>query len=137
MISLFLAIFVILFGFLLIRKINKGPSNKQSSKSQCVICEEILNDEEMFDQDGLALCGEHNILYQSNEWFKAITVKSNPDDIEGGVRLYELRQKLYIQGIPSFIKADYQMQGKDIQTILILFARQEDLDKINNQFSHQ
>ncbi len=137
MISLIAAIVVILFGFLIVQRMNRKSNYQQSTKSQCAICERVLNDSEMFDQDGLALCSVHVELYTSNEWFKAITVKSNPNDIESGVRLYELRHSLYSQGIPSFIKADYQMAGDAIQTILVLFARQEDLEKINQQHSLQ
>lgn len=66
-----------------------------------------------------------------NNWNEVLTIKTSTADPEQGVRLYEVKKKLFEQDeIPTYVETHYKINiDQDyIETYLVLFAIE---DKVN------
>lgn len=128
MIYLYISIVAILIGYLVVQKHKKEII---SNVSECNICNQTFDENDIFVIDDLPFCQDHYYIYKNGDWELYQEVKSSADSPEDGVKLYEYKIQLFHQeGIPSIIKSDYSLDGDSISTTLKLYVQKKDLINI-------
>lgn len=127
MIYLFVSIFAILIGFLVVTNQQK---RLQSQISQCSICEGLFSEVSIHEADELPFCSEHIATYIDSKWIVVSEAISTPEESEEGIKLYETKLSLWRDHlIPTVIKSSYELNGEVITSKLSLFVRDIDLEK--------
>lgn len=96
---------------------------KVSEKGICHICDEVFEDAELKEINGLFLCSEHFDTYLKSDWIAFRKTVVTADNANDALLLQELKDQLKVEGKPSFILSNYEQSDSGaIQTISILYV---------------
>ncbi len=121
MIAVYLAIIIILIAFFVSQSMNKNQ--KISSKSICVICNEIFEEDSIIESDGLSFCQAHFKDYKSSEWVIIDSCECSPGQEEQSVELYHKKIKYYEEGHLGFLRPSYKEVNNKIITTLDYYQK--------------
>jgi hypothetical protein len=74
----------------------------------------------------------------NHQWEEVMTVKTSTQDPEHGVRVYGLKKEIFEkEDLPTYVETHYKINidHDHIETYLVVFAMQEQLEKIKEKFS--
>lgn len=105
--------------------------SEEPGEVNCAICDHLFCWACIKPFKTMHFCKEHLPLLMKNNWNEVLTIKTSTADPEQGVRLYEVKKKLFEQDeIPTYVETHYKINiDQDyIETYLVLFAIE---DKVN------
>jgi hypothetical protein len=104
----------------------------------CAICDHLYCRLCIKPFKSLHFCKEHLPLLMNKEWVEVLTIKTSTKDPEEGVRMYDLKKKLFQEDeLPTYIETHYKINvDKDfIETYLVVFAITEDAPTIKEKLA--
>ncbi len=110
---------------------------QEPGEVQCGMCARFFCPKCVRPMKSIYFCKEHMALYLRSQWQEVLTLKTNSNDPEGGVRLYEQKQELFTtQQVPTYIETHYKIDvdGDYIETYLVLFAQEDQLTEVQKYF---
>lgn len=110
---------------------------QEPGEVQCGMCARYFCSKCVRPMKSIYFCKEHMALYLRSQWQEVLTLKTNSDDAEAGVRLYEQKQQLFNEEqIPTYIETHYKIDvdGDSIETYLVLFAQEVQHSQVKEYF---
>lgn len=104
----------------------------------CGICDKLFCKSCVKPFKSLHFCREHLPLVMNHQWEEVMTVKTSTQDPEHGVRVYDLKKEIFEkEDLPTYVETHYKINidQDHIETYLVIFAMQEQLDRIKEKFS--
>jgi hypothetical protein len=104
----------------------------------CGICDKLFCKNCIKPYKSLHFCREHLPLVMNHQWEEVMTVKTSTQDPEHGVRVYGLKKEIFEkEDLPTYVETHYKINidHDHIETYLVVFAMQEQLEKIKEKFS--
>jgi hypothetical protein len=120
-IAVYIAITIILVAFLISQSMNK--IQKVSSKSICVICDDVFDESTVIEEDSLSFCKEHYQLYKNSIWFIAESCECSPGNEEASVVLFNKKISNFKQGTLGFLRSSYKESNGQIITTLDYYQK--------------
>ncbi len=104
----------------------------------CGICDKIFCQSCIKPFKSLHFCREHLPLVMNHQWEEVMTVKTSTQDPEHGVRVYDLKKEIFEkEELPTYVETHYKINVDHdlIETYLVVFAMQEQMEKIKAKFA--
>jgi hypothetical protein len=111
---------------------------KEPSEGACAICDQYFCKACLKSQQTLLFCREHIGIYLDAQWSEVHSVKSTPQNPEAGVEVVEWKKSTWErEALPMFIQTHYKinLDGDQIESWVVLFARQAEQDEIKKRVS--
>lgn len=111
---------------------------EEPGEVNCGICDKLFCKSCIKPFKSLHFCREHLPLVMNNHWEEVMTVKTSTQDPEHGVRVYDLKKEIFEkEDLPTYVETHYKINidQDHIETYLVVFAMQEQLEKIKEKFS--
>lgn len=102
----------------------------EPGEASCAICDGLYCRACIKPFKAMHLCKEHLPMIMKNSWEEVITIKTSTEDPEQGVRLYDVKKKLFKEeNLPSYIETHYKIDvdHDQVETFLVLFAMKQEL----------
>lgn len=109
----------------------------EASAGTCDICEKGFCGHCLKNHKNLHFCPEHLQTFLSNKWEQVLAVKTNPEETKAGVAIYNLKQDLWKENVPTYMETQYKIDIDNdyIESFVALFAREKDLDLIKTRLN--
>lgn len=111
---------------------------EEPGEASCAVCDLLYCKVCVKPFKSMHLCKEHFPVVMKNEWNEVVTIKTSSHDPEEGVRLFDMKKKLFVEkSIPSYVETHYKIDvdHDNIETYLVLFALQENMDEIKRELN--
>ncbi len=111
---------------------------EEPGEVSCGICDKLFCKNCIKPFKSLHFCREHLPLVMNYQWEEVMTVKTSTQDPEHGVRVYDLKKEIFEkEDLPTYVETHYKINidQDHIETYLVVFAIQEQLEKIKAKFA--
>ena len=108
---------------------------EEPGEVQCGICARYFCARCVRPMKSIYFCKEHMALFLRSQWQEVLTLKTNSDDPEAGVRLYERKKEIFENNkIPSYVETHYKIdvEGDFIETYLVVYAQEEQVNEMKS-----
>jgi hypothetical protein len=112
--------------------------SEEPGEVTCSICDNIFCRSCAKPFKTMHFCKEHLPMLMRHTWIEVLTIKTSSTDPEEGVRLYDLKKKLFEQeNIPTYIENHYKIDiERDlIETFLVMFAIEDQIKTVKEWIS--
>ncbi len=109
---------------------------EEVGETTCAICGKFFCKKCLRPFKTMHFCKEHLAIVMKNEWEEVITIKSNTEDPEAGVKLVETKQKWWDEfELPTYIETHYKINIDNdyIETYLVLFSTKNQLAEVKSK----
>ena len=104
----------------------------------CAICDKLYCKACIKPFKTMHFCKEHLPLIMRHDWDEVLTIKTSTSDPERGVRLYDIKKKVFEdKNIPTYVETHYKINVDQdyIETYLVLFAIKENVESVRQTFN--
>lgn len=108
----------------------------EPGETTCAICDKLFCKACVKPFKTMHFCKEHLPLIMRNDWDEVLTLKTSTHDPEQGVRLYDIKKKLFEkEDIPTYIETHYKINVDQdyIETYLVLFGIREQVESLKTK----
>jgi hypothetical protein len=111
---------------------------QEMSVGTCDICEKAFCSHCLKNHKNLHFCPEHLQLFLMSQWSQVVSVKTSADEPKSGVYLYNLKQELWKEEIPTYMETQYKINidNDHIESFVALFSRDKDLSFIKTKLKN-
>lgn len=108
---------------------------EEMSSGTCDICEKAFCAHCLKNHKNLHFCPEHLQIFLTSKWDVVTTVKTNPEETTEGVHLYQVKNDLWKEGIPSYLETQYKINIENdfIESFVALYARLGDIELVKTR----
>jgi hypothetical protein len=113
--------------------------SEEPGEVSCAICDHLFCRSCIKPFKTMHFCKEHLPLLMRNNWNEVLTIKTSTTDPEQGVRLYEVKKKIFEEDeIPTYIETHYKINiDQDyIETYLVLFAIDDKVNELKERLKN-
>jgi hypothetical protein len=108
----------------------------EPGEANCGVCDQLYCSTCIRPFKSMHLCKEHLALVMNNEWDEVLTLKTSTKDPEQGVKLYDIKKKIFKEEhIPIYIETHYKINVDQdyVETYLVLFALKAEVADVKNK----
>lgn len=107
----------------------------EMSVGTCDICENAFCVHCLKNHKNLNFCPDHLQLYLMSKWEQVVSVKTNAEETKAGVFLYNVKQELWKEQVPTYMETQYKIDidQDHIESFVALFARDKDLSLVKSK----
>lgn len=112
--------------------------SEEPGEVTCSICDKIFCKICIRPFKSLHFCKEHLPLIMKHEWDEVLTIKTSTTDPEQGVRLFDIKKKIFEQNeLPTYIETHYKINVDQdyIETYLVLFGIKEKISELKQKLN--
>lgn len=111
---------------------------EEPGEVSCSICDELFCKACAKPFKTMHFCKEHLPFIMKKDWEEILTIKTSTEEPELGVKLYEIKKKLFQEeGVMTYIETHYKINVDHdfIETYLVLFGIKEHSHTLKEKFS--